>query len=69
MITIPGAISRKGETKAVEDYLIKTFSNKLIIKHITSGTIDGGDILFTGKKNNNINNNIIDLYMYNIIKL
>jgi dimethylargininase len=47
LITNPGADSRKGEVTAVREYLQKNFK-QLKVVDLPKGTVDGGDILFTG---------------------
>lgn len=42
VITIPGAASRKGEQMAVAEFFKQ---QSVDIKYITSGTVDGGDVL------------------------
>jgi dimethylargininase len=47
LITNPGADSRKGEVTAVREYLKSNFK-QLKVVDLPKGTVDGGDILFTG---------------------
>jgi dimethylargininase len=48
MVTHPGAISRRAETERVKTFLESTFGSTLKIICQTEGTLDGGDVLFTG---------------------
>lgn len=48
LITNPGADSRKGEVTGVREYLKINFK-QLKVVDLPRGTVDGGDILFTGK--------------------
>lgn len=47
MITNPGAASRRAETFEVKLFLEETYEDIDVIQQ-TSGTLDGGDVLFTG---------------------
>jgi N-dimethylarginine dimethylaminohydrolase len=49
VITKPGAVTRAGETTEVRRYLLDTFSDRLRVVDLSYGTLDGGDVLFTGK--------------------
>lgn len=55
IITNPGAISRRGEVAAVKRHFMNVASGgggsgkSLSVRHLISGTLDGGDVLFTGK--------------------
>ena len=47
-ITLPGAPSRRGETKRVADYFKHVYGATYQLVHQSNGTLDGGDVLFTG---------------------
>ena len=50
VITKPGAATRAGETTEVKRYLLESFSDRLLrVMDLPYGTLDGGDVLFTGK--------------------
>jgi len=49
MITNPGALSRRAETFEVKLFLEETYEDLEVIQQ-TSGTLDGGDVLFTGQE-------------------
>ena len=49
VITKPGAATRAGETTEVKRYLLESFSDRLRVMDLPYGTLDGGDVLFTGK--------------------
>lgn len=48
IITNPGAKTRTGETKAIEEYMRNNFDNKNIFHIKSPGTLDGGDVLSVG---------------------
>lgn len=48
MVTHPGAMSRRPETKRVKSFLESSFGSMLKIVDQTEGNLDGGDVLFTG---------------------
>jgi dimethylargininase len=48
MITLPGAKSRQGEIEAVRKYLKNFTRGQLVVTDLKEGTVDGGDVLFTG---------------------
>ena len=48
LITNPGAVTRRGETAAVKDHLLKKFPDFDLVE-VNDGILDGGDVLFTGK--------------------
>ena len=48
MITNPGALSRREETVAIKAYLEKSLSSTVRVVQQVEGTLDGGDVLFTG---------------------
>lgn len=48
MITNPGAFSRREETVAIKAYLETSLSTTLRVVQQVEGTLDGGDVLFTG---------------------
>lgn len=48
MITTPGAASRQGEVKAVRNYLQSKLNSSWELVDLPEGTVDGGDVLFTG---------------------
>lgn len=54
MITKPGARSRQGEVDRVRQYLKEKFAGKLNVVDLPGGTVDGGDVLFTGMHSNDI---------------
>ena len=47
LISRPGAMERRGETEAVKSLFNERFSH-LTMKEVMNGTLDGGDVLFTG---------------------
>ena len=49
MITNPGAVSRRAETTRVKKVLETFHSSDLRRIQQTEGTLDGGDVLFTGE--------------------
>lgn len=48
LITKPGADSREGEVTAVRRLLRRNFNDVLTVHETVDGTIDGGDVMFTG---------------------
>jgi N-dimethylarginine dimethylaminohydrolase len=48
MLTTIGAKERRGETTAVKEFFQKQFPNKTMIEWKNNGTVDGGDVLYTG---------------------
>jgi dimethylargininase len=48
IITNPGAETRTGETKEIEEYMRNNFDNKNIFNIKSPGTLDGGDVLSVG---------------------
>ena len=49
LITNPGADSRKGETEGVKKFISEKLGDQVTIVDLPNGTVDGGDVLFTGK--------------------
>lgn len=50
LITRPGDHSRQGETEAVRNFFKTHEWNDLSVVDLEKGTLDGGDVLFTGKE-------------------
>jgi dimethylargininase len=50
MITVPGAISRRLETKRIKETLQDMYKGSIRIVQQESGILDGGDVLFTGEE-------------------
>lgn len=48
MITLPGAVSRRPETKRVKETLHDLYKDSIHIVQQERGILDGGDVLFTG---------------------
>lgn len=48
MLTRPGARSRQGEVMGVRKYIRDNFCDRMELVELADGTMDGGDILFTG---------------------
>ena len=50
VLTNPGALSRRAEIGAVREYISKhePFKSQVEVVELESGTLDGGDVLFTG---------------------
>lgn len=48
MITYPGAVSRRAEGERVKSVLETSHGSALRVIQQTEGTLDGGDVLFTG---------------------
>ena len=48
MITNPGALPRRKETVAIRAYLEASLSTTVRVVQQVEGTLDGGDVLFTG---------------------
>ena len=49
MITYPGALSRRPETVRVKSILESSYGSSINVIQQTEGTLDGGDVLFTGE--------------------
>jgi dimethylargininase len=49
MLTKIGAKERRAETAAVKEFFQKQFPTKTMIEWKNHGTIDGGDVLYTGR--------------------
>lgn len=47
-VTRPGAVSRRGEVHRVQEYLSSHTSLRVVVQD--TGTLDGGDVLFTGRE-------------------
>ena len=50
LITNPGADSRRGEVSRVREYITGKLQGKLKVVELAAGTLDGGDVLFTGEE-------------------
>ena len=48
MITVPGAVSRRPETRRIKQTLLDLYKDSINVVQQESGVLDGGDVLFTG---------------------